>query len=137
MAINNTLWKKYASSSIWRSIPNQLQALGEISDPEGNRLLSIAFCAKRDLITHIGYSPTSSSPEELCACAAVLCEAASDKPVMEAQLLGPSDIAKKLTESGELDDQFYYYALLATLALKNALSSYAAYRSSTQKDTDK
>lgn len=136
MSLNTQLLKSYASSPDWRSAPACLQALGEITDPEGKKLLSMAFTTSRDIITQIGYSPSSHCPEALCACAAVLCELSIGKAVMAAQLLGPSEILGKLTDDGKAEDSFYYYSLLATLALKNALSSYASYRSGSQKSQE-
>ena len=51
MAITLTTLETYASSRDWRQIPGSLQALGEITGPDGRRLLSIAFAAERDIIT--------------------------------------------------------------------------------------
>ncbi len=128
MAVDMNILKTYASSPDWRKIPENLQALGEITGPDGKRLLSIAFSAERDIITAIGYGADSSCPAALAACASVLCGLAHQKAVMAAQLLGPRDIASVLAGGGDLDDETCYAAVLATLALKNAVSSYASYR---------
>lgn len=128
MSIHENVIQNYAASTLWNRIPDPLQALGEINGPDGNTLLTIAFNTHRDIITEIGYSAPSSCPEELRACAAAVCQLAKDKAAMAAELLGPNDIASLFTDDGNLDDQTFYFALVAILALKNALSSYAAYR---------
>lgn len=130
MAVNMKTLAHYASVQDWRRIPDPLQALGEITCPDGKRLLSIAFSTGRDIITAIGYGVEASCPAPLKACAAAVCELARGKAVMAAELLGPDDIAAVLADDGILEDEVYYAAVLATLALKNAVSSYASYRSS-------
>jgi hypothetical protein len=128
MAINQTTLNHYSDDSSWRTVPTNLQALGEITDENGKTLFSIAFTTHRDIITEIGYSASVSCPAPLCGCAACVCELAKNKAIMAAQLLGPDDIAKKISDDGTMEDQIYYFAVLATLALKNAISSYAEYK---------
>jgi hypothetical protein len=128
MATNLSALKQYSDETSWRTIPAELQALGEINGEDGQNLFSIAFTTHRDIITEIGYSASSACPAPLCGCAACICELAKGKAIMAAQLLGPDDIAKKLSDDGSLEDQMYYFAILAILALKNAISSYAEYK---------
>ncbi|WP_276855849.1 hypothetical protein [Enterocloster lavalensis] len=128
MAITLTTLETYASSRDWWQIPGSLQALGEITGPDGRRLLSIAFAAERDIITSIGYAADETCPPAFAACAAILCGLAHHKAVMAAQLLGPSDIASAISDGQSFEDDAYYAAVIATLALKNALSSYASHR---------
>lgn len=117
-----------ASSADWTQIPDPIQAFGEITGPDGKALLSIAFSTQRDIITRIGYSAPSSCPEGLRACAAAVCKLAKDKAVMAGELIGPAEIAALITDDGNLDDETFYFALVSVLALKNAISSYASYR---------
>lgn len=128
MSILKNNIEAYAASATWTQIPDSIQAFGEITGPDGNTLVSIAFHTHRDIINEIGYSAPASCPEELRACAACVCELAKDKAVMAAELIGPAEIASLLTDDGNLDDQTFYFALVSILALKNALSSYASYR---------
>lgn len=128
MSILKDRIKTFATSSDWTKIPDSIQAYGEITGSDENALLSIAFSTHRDIITEIGYSVSSNSPEELRACAAVVCQLAKDKAVMAGELIGPAEIATLITDDGNMDDQTFYFALVSVLALKNAISSYAAYR---------
>lgn len=128
MSILKDRIKTFANASDWTKIPDSIQAFGEITGPNGTALLSIAFSTHRDIITEIGYSVPSDCPERLRACAAIVCQLAKDKAVMAGELIGPSEIAALITDDGNLDDETFYFALVSVLALKNAISSYASYR---------
>lgn len=114
-------------------LPETVHAMSTMTDPHGNPLLTIAFSTKRDIIADIAYQAAESAPLALRGCAAILCMLCRDKAVMAADLLGPSDIAAYLGE--ELDDETFYFAAVATLTLKNALSSFADYRARVIKGT--
>lgn len=126
--------QEFASSSQWTSIPANIQALGEITGPTGSTLLTISFQTHRDLISEIGYSAPADCPEILRACAAAVCHLAFEKAVMAAELIGPAEIASLLSDDGNLDDETFYFSMIAILALKNALSSYASFRSNDYKN---
>lgn len=128
MAINLTKITQYANDPKWREIPRPYQGAGEIMDNEGKPLFGIYLTTHRDVITEIGYAATKECPEMLAACAAILCEKAAHKAVISAHLLGPAEIMPVFCEEGEPEDMLYYYAALATLAMRNAVSSYADYR---------
>ena len=128
MSTNASTIQAYASAEQWRTIPEHYQAIGEIADEKGNRMLAVFFTTHRDLIQQIGYSASDSCPDVLRACTAVACELAKDQPVVAAHLLGPAQITEKLCGDDEPDDQTFYFSVLATLALKKAISSYADYR---------
>ncbi|MGN0159542.1 MAG: hypothetical protein ACI39W_10520 [Brotaphodocola sp.] len=126
--------QELASASRWSTIPTNIQAMGEITGPDGNTLLTISFNTHRDLISEIGYSAPASCPETLRACASAVCQLAFEKAVMAAELLAPSDVALLLSDDGNLDDETFYFTVLAILVLKNALSSYASFRSNDYKN---
>ena len=128
MATNESLVHAYAADPQWQTIPEQYQAISELADPEGKRMLTVGFTTYRDLIDHIGYDAAESCPELLRAALAILFEKAKDKAVVAAHLLGPADVVQTLCGDAEPEDETFYYAVLATLALKNAVSSYADYR---------
>lgn len=128
MTANPSAFAHYCSTSDWCTLPASPQALGEITDENNHRMFSIAFSTHRDIITEIGYLASDACPAALRACTACICELAQGQAVMAAELLGPEEIAGKLTDDGTLEDQHYYYAILAALCLKNAIASYAEYR---------
>lgn len=134
MAINLTKIMQYANDPKWRTIPEKYHGVGEIVDDKGNALFGIFLAARRDLITEIGYGATEACPKMLAACAAAMCELAFEKPVLSAHLLGPAEITPIFCEEGEPDDELFYYAAVTTLAMKNAISSYADYRKEDMKD---
>lgn len=116
----------YAADPQFTIFPETIHAMSEMTDPQGKPLLSMAFSTHRDIITAIAYRGAENAPSALRGCAAVLCALCKGKAVMAADLLGPVDIAAYLTE--ELDDEAFYFAAIATLTLKNTLSSFADYR---------
>lgn len=128
MAADLSVFIHYADMPQWQRLPASFQALGEIADEKGRRMLSIAFAAHRDIITEIGYQASESCPDALRACAACICELAQNQAIMAAELLGPKEMEEILSDGDALEDQNYYYTILATLALKNAIASYADYK---------
>lgn len=134
MSILSNKIQEFASDSRWTVIPADIQAMGEITGPQNTTMLTISFRTHRDLISEIGYSVPSNCPETLRACAACVCHLAFEKAVMAAELIGPAEIAALLSDDGKLDDETFYFSMLAILALKNALSSYAAYRTNDYKN---
>lgn len=129
MSICQTKIHELVQTAQWANIPSNIQAMGEIQDPEGKTLLTISFCTHRDLISEIGYSAVASCPPLLRACAAAVCHLAFERAIMAAELIGPNEVIALISDDGSVDDQTYYFVLLAILALKNALSSYASFRS--------
>ena len=128
MSADPSKLQHYATSAGYCATPSPLQALGQVIGEDGQTLFSIAFTTHRDIITQIGYTASEGCPEALKACAACICELAKDQAIMAAELLGPGQIAEKLSDDGTLDDQVFYFSVLATMGLKNALASYADYK---------
>lgn len=128
MSASPSKLQHYSTSPVYCVTPSPLQALGEVIGQDGQTLFSIAFTTHRDIITQIGYTPSADCPDALKACAACICALAKDQAIMAAELLGPGQIAEKLSDDGDLDDQLFYFSVLATMGLKNALASYADYK---------
>ena len=128
MSADPSKLQHYATSAGYCATPSPLQALGQVIGEDGQTLFSIAFTTHRDIITQIGYTASEGWPEALKACAACICELAKDQAIMAAELLGPGEISEKLSDDGTLDDQVFYFSVLATMGLKNALASYADYK---------
>lgn len=128
MSADPSKLQHYATSAGYCATPSPLQALGQVIGEDGQTLFSIAFTTHRDIITQIGYTASEGCPEALKACAACICELAKDQAIMAAELLGPGEISEKLSDDGTLDDQVFYFSVLATMGLKNALASYAGYK---------
>ncbi|MCI8295774.1 MAG: hypothetical protein HFG22_07810 [Lachnospiraceae bacterium] len=128
MSADPSKLQHYATSAGYCATPSPLQALGQVIGEDGQTLFSIAFTTHRDIITQIGYTASEGCPEALKACAACICELAKDQAIMAAELLGPGEISEKLSDDGTLDDQVFYFSVLATMGLKNALASYADYK---------
>lgn len=128
MSTNFLKIHSYASASSWQTLPESIHGFSQLTDDKNQLLLSLAFSTHRDLITAIGYLAAPQCPTELLACTSVLCQLSLKQPVLSAQLLGPTSIAVLLSDDSVLDDSTYYFAVLATLSLKNAISSYAQYR---------
>ncbi len=128
MSADPSKLQHYATSAGYCATPSPLQALGQVIGEDGQTLFSIAFTTHRDIITQIGYTASEGCPEALKACAACICELAKDQAIMAAELLGPGEISEKLSDDGTLDDQVFYFSVLATMGLKNALASYAEYK---------
>ncbi len=128
MSADPSKLQHYATSAGYCATPSPLQALGQVIGEDGQTLFSIAFTTHRDIITQIGYTASEGCPEVLKACAACICELAKDQAIMAAELLGPGEISEKLSDDGTLDDQVFYFSVLATMGLKNALASYADYK---------
>ena len=128
MSADPSKLQHYATSAGYCATPSPLQALGQVIGEDGQTLVSIAFTTHRDIITQIGYTASEGCPEALKACAACICELAKDQAIMAAELLGPGEISEKLSDDGTLDDQVFYFSVLATMGLKNALASYADYK---------
>lgn len=120
VAENISAW---AQDAQWRTFSEKPRALGELTAPNGGKLLKIAFDTHRDIVTAIGYQAGENADEALCACAAAVCSLSEDKAVMALDLIGPAEIAEALKV--QMDDKLFYQAVLAVLCLKNALSSYA------------
>ncbi|MGN0775680.1 MAG: hypothetical protein ACI4MM_03265 [Candidatus Ventricola sp.] len=115
--------RSWAADAQWQTFPQSPRALGELTAPNGEKLLTLAFETHRDIICAIGYRREALADDALCACTAALCSLVKGKAVMAADLLGPSEIAEALRV--DMDDALFYQAVLAVLCLKNALSSYA------------
>ena len=128
MSADPSKLQHYATSAGYCATPSPLQALGQVIGEDGQTLFSIAFTTHRDIITQIGYTASEGCPEALKACAACICELAKDQAIMAAELLGHGEISEKLSDDGTLDDQVFYFSVLATMGLKNALASYADYK---------
>ena len=128
MSADPSKLQHYATSAGYCATPSPLQALGQVIGEDGQTLFSIAFTTHRDIITQIGYTASEGCPEALKACAACICELAKAQANMAAELLGPGEISEKLSDDGTLDDQVFYFSVLATMGLKNALASYADYK---------
>ena len=128
MSADPSKLQHYATSAGYCATPSPLQALGQVIGEDGQTLFSIAFTTHRDIITQIGYTASEGCPEALKACAACIRELAKDQAIMAAELLGPGEISEKLSDDGTLDDQVFYFSVLATMGLKNALASYADYK---------
>ena len=128
MSADPSKLQHYATSAGYCATPSPLQALGQVIGEDGQTLFSIAFTTHRDIITQIGYTASEGCREALKACAACICELAKDQAIMAAELLGPGEISEKLSDDGTLDDQVFYFSVLATMGLKNALASYADYK---------
>ena len=128
MSADPSKLQHYATSAGYCATPSPLQALGQVIGEDGQTLFSIAFTTHRDIITQIGYTASEGCPAALKACAACICELAKDQAIMAAELLGPGEISEKLSDDGTLDDQVFYFSVLATMGLKNALASYADYK---------
>lgn len=120
---------EYGGSSCVGHIPDDIKAMGELNGTDGKRLLTIAFTTRRDLVSDIGVTAEAACSEELKAAAAAGCALAKGKAIMAVDLLTPEDILKPLSDETEPADSEYFVALMALMAIKNALASYAAYRS--------
>ncbi|HBP24437.1 MAG TPA: hypothetical protein DD632_03140 [Oribacterium sp.] len=120
---------EYSGSPYVGHIPGEIKAMGELNGTDGKRLLTIAFTTRRDLVSDIGVTAEAACSEELKAAAAAGCALAKGKAIMAVDLLTPEDILKPLSDETEPADSEYFVALMALMAIKNALASYAAYRS--------
>ena len=129
MAFKKDKITEYAGSTCVGHIPDDIQAMGELNGTDGKRLLAITFTTHRDIISDIGVIAEATCSEELKAAAAAECALAKGKAIMAVDLFTPEDILKLLSDDEAPADTEYFVALMALMAIKNALASYAAYRS--------
>ncbi len=106
--------------------PDSIKAAGELQGQDGKRLAVLYFTTVRDIVTEPGVSAEKECPELIQEALCAACACMEHKAVMSADLITPDQICTKL--GWEENDEHYYAALMAVLAVKNALSSYAVYR---------
>jgi len=109
-------------------LPENAAGIGEVHEPNCEDVLRIGFSTKREIITEIGYTITESACMTVRACAAAAIELAKNKAVMAAYLITHQDIAKLLSDNGELNKENVHCAMMAELALKQAIVNYARQR---------
>ncbi|MGN1388659.1 MAG: hypothetical protein ACI4WR_03335 [Bulleidia sp.] len=106
--------------------PTTIKAAGELQGQDGKRLAVLYFTTFRDIITDPGISASENCPELIQEALCAACACMEGRAVMSADLITPDQICGKL--GWEETDERYYAALMAVLAVKNSLSSYASYR---------
>ena len=125
MATDRALVLQQAGRTEFQHTLPQAAASGVVEEPNCHDRLEICFSVRREIITDIGYSLTSTACPTVFACANVLCELARGKAVLEAYLLTSGDIARQLSDDGTLDREHVHCAMMAELALKRAILQYS------------
>ncbi len=123
--MNRELILEYAESQKHRGLLEQAQGRGSCREPECGDELIITIKTKREIITEIGYTITESACPPMKACAAAAAELAKDKAVLEAYLLTKDNIAEAV---GGLDKENIHCAMMAEIALKQAILDYTKRR---------
>lgn len=123
--MNRELILEYAGSEKHRGLLEGAQGNGSCREPECGDELEIAIKTKREIITEIGYTITETACPPMKACAAIAAELAQDKAVLEAYLLTKDDIARV---AGGLDKENIHCAMMAEIALKQAILDYTKRR---------
>jgi len=106
-------------------IPEDAQGVGEVKEPSCGDLLRIGFTTHREIITQIGYTLTESACPPVFACSSYLTSLAKGQAVVAAYLITWKDIAAALSDNGELNPEHIHCAMMAELALKNAIVNYS------------
>ena len=106
--------------------PKSVKAAGELQGQDGKRMAVLYFTTVRDIIAEPGISAEETCPKMIQQALCAACACMEKRAVMAADLITPDLICRKL--SWEETDEQYYAALMGVLAVKNSLSSYAAYR---------
>ena len=96
---------------------------GSCEDPECGDVLCYYLKIVREIVDQISFTIPESSCMPSKACAETAAELAQGKPVLAAYLITAKEIAKAM---GGLDREYIHCALMAELALKRAVTEYAA-----------
>lgn len=99
--------------------------MGEATEPECGDVLCIYIRTRREIITEIGYTISNGACTTSKVCAAVVCNLALNKPVMEAYLVDADQIAGEI---GDIPQAGKHCAMMAELSLKRAIVNYAKNR---------
>lgn len=116
---------EYAAMEKLRKLPENIDGIGSVKEPNCGDVLTVAISTKREIITEIGYNITKEACPPVYACASCAAILAKGKAVMEAYLITAKDIEKLLSEDGELNKEHIHCAQMAELALKNAIVDHA------------
>jgi hypothetical protein len=117
-----------------RAVP---ETISELRDRENRLLACLSFSTERDIITQVRITTTALCSDGQKKALDSLAGLIRGKAVMAADLVTPDDILHSLGVPAEnADDEQYYYALMALLTLKNALSGFADYRAAVNRGAD-
>lgn len=108
-----------------RGLPENPEGVGQVTEPSCGDLLTIGFTTRREIITEIGYTLTESACPPVFASAYHIVSQAKGQAVMAAYLISWKDIAAALSDNGELNPEHIHCAMMAELALKNAIVNYS------------
>lgn len=134
MAFNKEKMQKYKAFAAQMKFPENVEALGKVTGPDGEDVVTLSFAADRDIVKDLyvrlndQMSVLPQQTDTMLAVAGAVHELAVGKAVMQMDLIGPKEIAALLTDGEEAGDAEFYAMLLMIMALKNALTSYADYR---------
>ena len=117
----------YATRTNACGIPAGATGVGEACDPTCNDVLRIGLeVNERQVVVTAGYTITEGACLPSRACAAATVELALGKPVLAAYTVDAEQIGALVSDDEGLDESHVHCALMAELALKRAVTVYAA-----------
>ena len=128
MSFNDSKKEKYIRAAREMGLPENVEAMGYVTGPDGQEIIAFSFAADRDIVKDV-FIKLAQEDETMLAVAGAVRELALGQAVMGLDLIGPAEIVKLLCDDGDKPaDEEFYAMLLMTMAVKNALVSYADYR---------